>query len=42
MKNTIEFFPVIKKGLVGATENEPDTIERSCKFELMDSENAPN
>ena len=42
MKSTIDFSPVIKTKLVGVTENDTDTPGRSCRFELMDRENASN
>ena len=42
MKSTIDFFPVIKTKLVGVTENDTDTHGWSCRFELIDLENAPN
>ena len=42
MKSTIDFFPVIKTRLVGVAENDRGIPGRSCRFELMDSENAPN
>ena len=35
-------FPVIKTRLVGVTKNGKDTLEHSCRSELMHSENAPN
>ena len=41
-KSTIYVFSVIKTRLVGVTENDTDTHVRSCRFELMDRENAPN
>ena len=42
IKSTIDFFPVIKIRLVGVTENDKDTPEGGCRFELMDCEKAPN
>ena len=42
MKSNINFFPVIKTRLVGVTENDIDTPGRSCRFQLMDREKAPN
>ena len=42
MKSIIDFFPVVKTRLVGVTENDTDTPGRSCRFQLMDCENAPN
>ena len=41
IKSTIDFFPGIKTRLVGVTENDTGTGQ-SCRFELMDRENAPN
>ena len=40
MKNTIDFFPVIKTR-VGVTKNDKDTPEQCCRFELMDRKNVP-
>ena len=42
MESTIDFFPVMKTRLVGVTENDTDTPGWSCRFDLMDRENAPN
>ena len=40
MKSTMDFFPIIETRSVGVTENDTDTPGRSCRFELMDRENA--
>ena len=42
MKSTTDFFSSYQTRLVGVTENDADTPGRSCRFELMDRENAPN
>ena len=42
MKSTIDFFSSYKTRSVDVTKNDKDTSEQCYRFELMDSENAPN